>query len=55
MLVTGIWKSFVPFLVTIVLAWWLRALLVPILGCLYLLNKFVVRVGKLFALKPVLT
>lgn len=38
--------SFVPFLVTIVLVWWLGALLVPILGCLYLLNQFVVRVGR---------
>lgn len=38
--------SVVPFLVTIVLVWWLGALLVPILGCLYLLNQFVVRVGK---------
>jgi hypothetical protein len=38
--------SFVPFLVTIVLVWWLGALLVPILGCLYLLNKFAVRIGR---------
>jgi len=39
-------EAFVPFLVTIVLVWWLGALLVPILGCLYLLNQFVVRVGR---------
>jgi hypothetical protein len=39
-------KSFVPFLVTVVLVWWLGALLVPILGWLYFLNKFVVWVGK---------
>ena len=38
--------SFVPFLVSTVLVWWLGALLVPILGCLYLLNRFVVRVGR---------
>jgi hypothetical protein len=38
--------SFVPFFVTIVLVWWLGALLVPILGCLYLLNRLVVRVGR---------
>jgi len=37
---------FLPFLVTTVLVWWLGALLVPILGCLYLLNRFVVRVGR---------
>jgi hypothetical protein len=38
--------AFVPFLVTIVLVWWLGALLVPILGCLYLLNRFLVRIGR---------
>jgi hypothetical protein len=49
--------AFVPFLVTIVLVWWLGTLLVSILGCLYLMNQFVVRLGRwqLFARKLVLT
>jgi hypothetical protein len=38
--------AFVPFLVTILLVWWLGALLVPILGCLYILNRIVVRIGR---------
>jgi hypothetical protein len=38
--------SFMPFLVTTVLVWWLGALLVPIMGCLYLLNRFVVGIGR---------
>jgi hypothetical protein len=38
--------AFVPFLVTILLVWWLGTLLVPILGCLYIFNRIVVRIGR---------